>query len=54
MTNIASRLCSHAADGQILISQKFLSLVEGVVETEPVGKLSFKGFNQAFDMLLKE
>ncbi len=42
--NLASRLCDAAADGEILISQRALAAVEGLVETEPAGELALKGF----------
>jgi adenylate cyclase len=42
---MASRLCGEAKPGQILVSQRFLSTVEDLVEAEPVGKLELKGFH---------
>jgi adenylate cyclase len=47
VTNLASRLCSEAKPGQILISQRLLGMVEGFVEAEPVGELTLKGFNRS-------
>ena len=44
VVNLAARLCDEAADGQILISQRALAAVEGLVETEPAGELALKGF----------
>ncbi len=44
VSNLASRLCDEAEDGQILISQRALAAVEGLVEAEPVGDLTLKGF----------
>ncbi|MBK7473510.1 MAG: adenylate/guanylate cyclase domain-containing protein [Betaproteobacteria bacterium] len=38
VANPASRLCSEAKGGQILINQKTLSRVEDVVQAEPLGK----------------
>ena len=46
VTNLAARLCGEAQPGQILISQRFYSAVEPLVEAEPVGELSFKGFHR--------
>ncbi len=46
VTNQAARLCAAAAGGQILVSDRFLSAVEGIVEAEPVGELSFKGLRR--------
>jgi len=44
--NLASRLCSEAKAGQILVSQKVFGFVEELVATEPVGELSLKGFHK--------
>jgi adenylate cyclase len=46
VTNLAARLCDEAEGGQILISQRVLSAVEGLVEAEMVGELSLKGFSR--------
>jgi adenylate cyclase len=47
VTNLASRLCGEAKPSQILVSQRLLGTVEEVVEVEPVGELSLKGFQRA-------
>jgi adenylate cyclase len=44
VTNLAARLCGEAAPGQILIPQRLLGLVEDLVDVEPVGDLTLKGF----------
>jgi adenylate cyclase len=44
VTNLAARLCGEAAPGQILISRRLLGLVEDLVDAEPVGDLTLKGF----------
>jgi adenylate cyclase len=44
VTNLAARLCGEAKPGQILISQPLLGLVEDLVDAEPVGDLTLKGF----------
>ena len=44
MANLASRLCDEAADGQILISQRVLAAIDGLVVAEPAGDLLLKGF----------
>ncbi len=44
--NLAARLCAEARPGQILISQRVLSAVEHLVETNPVGEFAFKGFSR--------
>ena len=47
VANLASRLCSEAKSGQILISHRVLSAVEDLVEIENLGELSLKGIAQA-------
>jgi adenylate cyclase len=44
VANMASRLCDEATDGEILISQRVLTVVEDLVEAERVGDLTLKGF----------
>jgi adenylate cyclase len=44
VTNLAARLCGEAKPGQILISNRMVGTVEDLVEVEPVGELSLKGF----------
>jgi len=46
VTNLAARLCGEAQPGQILISQRLLGTVEELVEMEPVGGLTLKGFSR--------
>jgi adenylate cyclase len=46
VTNLASRLCDQAQGGQILISQRVYTAVEKLVEGEPAGELSLKGFHK--------
>jgi adenylate cyclase len=46
VTNLAFRLSSEARDGQILLSQRAVAAVEEIVETEPVGELTVKGFSR--------
>ena len=46
VTNLAKRLCSDAASGQILISQRVAIAIEDVIEVEPIGELSLKGFQR--------
>ncbi len=47
VTNLASRLCDEAAAGQILISQRVHAAVDDLVEAEPIGELTLKGFSRA-------
>ena len=44
VSNLASRLCDQAADGEILISQRALAGVKELLEIEPLGHLPLKGF----------
>ena len=44
--NLASRLCDEALPGQILVSDRVLAEVEGLVESEPAGAYVLKGFDQ--------
>ncbi|MGH7332526.1 MAG: response regulator [Candidatus Rokuibacteriota bacterium] len=46
VTNLAARLCGEAKAGQILISQRLLATIDGVVECEAVGELILKGFQR--------
>ena len=54
VANLASRLCDQAQNGQILISQRVFAEVEDLVQVEPIGELTFKGFQKpvpAFQVL---
>src|SRR5207244_2249500 len=44
VTNLAARLCGEAKPGQVLISNRMVGTVEELVDVEPVGELSLKGF----------
>jgi len=44
--NLASRLCDEVKPSQILVPQRLLGAVEELVEVEPVGELSLKGFHR--------
>jgi len=46
VTNLAARLCAEAKRGQILISKRFMTKTEQLLETAAVGKLSLKGFQR--------
>jgi class 3 adenylate cyclase/CheY-like chemotaxis protein len=46
VTNLASRLCSDAKAGQILVAKKVFGFVEELVTAEPVGELNVKGFHK--------
>ena len=47
VTNLAARLCGEAKPGQILISKRLLGKVEELIEMEPVGELTLKGFHRS-------
>jgi len=44
VTNVASRLCGEATGGQILVSERVYSALSHLVEAEPLGDLTLKGF----------
>jgi class 3 adenylate cyclase len=44
VANLASRLCDKAQSGQILISEAVYAEAEELVEVEPIGELTLKGF----------
>ena len=44
--NLAARLCGEAKPGEILVSQRLLGSVVELVEAEPAGDLSLKGFHR--------
>jgi class 3 adenylate cyclase/CheY-like chemotaxis protein len=46
VTNLASRLCDEARGGQILVNQRVFAAVEDVVEAEPAGDFTLKGFHR--------
>jgi len=46
VTNLAQRLSAEAKPGQILVSQRVFSAVEGSVESENVGDVALKGYSR--------
>jgi adenylate cyclase len=46
VSNLASRLCDQARNGQILVDAKVHAQVKGLAEMESVGELSLKGFHR--------
>jgi class 3 adenylate cyclase len=46
VTNLASRLCSEAADGQVVIDQHLYAFVEELIQAESLGELQLKGFSR--------
>ncbi len=47
VVNLASRLCDAAKDGQILISEPNLAVMDGALQTETLGELSLKGLHKS-------
>ena len=45
--NLAARLCGEAKPGEILVTQRLLGGVDELVDAEPAGELSLKGFHRA-------
>jgi class 3 adenylate cyclase len=46
VTNLAARLCGEAQGGQILVSRRLYGSLEELIDAEPVGELSLKGFSR--------
>ena len=46
VTNLAARLCSEAADGEILITQRVFAEVAPLIAAESNGELRLKGFSR--------
>jgi class 3 adenylate cyclase len=46
VTNLASRLSTHAGPGQTLISQRVYAAVEDTVDARPIGEVELKGFGR--------
>lgn len=46
VVNQADRLCAEAQHGQIILTQRVLSDVEGIVNVEQFGDLSLKGIHR--------
>ncbi|MEP7297074.1 MAG: response regulator [Burkholderiales bacterium] len=54
VTNLAARLCSEAAAGQVLVDRKIMAWVEAHVSAKPAGPFALKGLAQpvpAFEVL---
>jgi class 3 adenylate cyclase len=49
VVNLAARLCSEAAGGQILLAPGAFAAVEDIVRAEPIGPLNLKGFQRPVD-----
>ncbi len=46
VTNLASRLCSEATAGQVVIDQRVFAAMEDLAEIQPLGELQLKGFSR--------
>jgi class 3 adenylate cyclase/CheY-like chemotaxis protein len=46
VTNLAARLCGHAAPGQILISQRVQAAAEEIIVADSLGELALRGFSR--------
>jgi DNA-binding response OmpR family regulator len=46
VTNLACRLCQHAGAGEIVISQRVLSEIEGQIDAVDLGELTLHGFSR--------
>jgi class 3 adenylate cyclase/CheY-like chemotaxis protein len=44
--NLAARLCGEAKPGEILVTQRLLGSVDALVEAEPAGEMTLKGFQR--------
>ncbi len=44
VTNLAARLCSEAAGGEVLVTQRVMGLLDGVHPCDDAGELTLKGF----------
>jgi class 3 adenylate cyclase len=41
---LGARLCGENKPGQVLVSRRVFATVKDLIEVEPIGKLSLKGF----------
>lgn len=46
VSNLASRLCTEALGGQILVSQRVCAAIQDFADVQPVGELDLKGFRR--------
>jgi adenylate cyclase len=45
--NLAARLCGEAKPGEILVAQRVLGAVEDLIQAEPLGEVTLKGFHRS-------
>ena len=43
VTNLAARLCGEAKGGQVLVSERIVTMLQGAVEADHLGDVEFKG-----------
>ena len=43
VTNLAARLCGEAKGGQVLVSERIVTMLQGAVEANHLGDVEFKG-----------
>ena len=43
VTNLAARLCSEAKGGQVLVSERVMTMLDGAVTADHIGDIEFKG-----------
>jgi len=51
VANLAARLCGEAQGGQILVPARLFGMVEDVIDAEPIGALTLKGFHRTVEAL---
>jgi class 3 adenylate cyclase len=51
VTNLAARLCSEAAGGEVLVSQRVMAALPPGFEAEPRGEIQLKGFQRPVTVL---
>ena len=51
VTNLASRLCDEAKDGQILVTQRVAAVLGGLADLELLGNIELKGLNRPVAVL---
>lgn len=47
VTNLAARLCAHAASGEVLISQRAFAAIEAEFSADDLGEMTFRGLSRA-------
>ena len=50
VTNTAARLCAEALDGQILVTRRVITSLQGAVPHQPMGALALKGLSRPIEV----